>query len=238
MLVLAVDTATPAAGVALVDENKVIKEELINYKKTHSETLMPVIDRVLKECECKIDDLTFMAVTKGPGSFTGLRIGMAALKGLSLAANKPLIGISTLEVIAHNIIGSEALVCPLLDARKQEVYTALYDVMGDYPQPLSELMACTPEELITSILNSMMINNKERVVLLGDGYYPYKDYFQQALGSKRVPVPMHLMLPRASALGNLAIEKAKHREFEDVFKLRPLYIRLSEAEYRLGKGEL
>jgi len=238
LLVLAVDSATPVAGVALVDENKVIKEEFINYKKTHSETLMPVIDRVFKECECGIDDLSVIAITIGPGSFTGLRIGMAAVKGLSLASGKPLVGVSTLDVLAHNISGSNALVCPLLDARKQEVYAAFYDVMGRYPKRLSELMACSPEDFVISALKTMESNKRDRVILLGDGYYPYRDYFQQVLGSKLLSIPIQLMLPKASALGSLGIEKAKQEKFEDVFKLRPIYIRLSEAEYRLGKGEL
>lgn len=238
MLVLAVDTATTVAGVALVSENEVIKEEFINFKKTHSEILMPVIDRVLRECEYILDDIDFIAITEGPGSFTGLRIGMAAAKGLSLASDKPLIGISTLDVLAHNIAGNNALVCPLLDARKQEVYSAFYDVEGKYPLGITEMATFTPEELINSVSKTLEAVQKEKVILLGDGYYRYSDYWQEALGNKLINLPMHLMLPRASALGSLALGKAKKDGFDDVFALRPVYIRKSEAEYRLEKGEL
>lgn len=238
MLVLAVDSATPVAGVALVDEEKVIREEFVNYKKTHSETLMPMIDKVLSDSECCLDDITAIAVTTGPGSFTGLRIGMAAVKGLCLASGKPLAGISTLEALAHNIIGSDALVCPLLDARKQEVYCSFYDVSAGLPVSLTDMNACSPQEFVKTALDIAQDNGKNKLMLLGDGYYPYKDYYQEAFGNRLIPVPGHLMLPRASAVGNLAVTKVKKEDFEDVFKLRPVYIRLSEAEYRLGRGEV
>ena len=127
MYILAIDSATPVAGVALIHDKKLIREDFVNFKKTHSETLMPMADKVLHDCEIEIKDLAAIAVTIGPGSFTGLRIGLAAAKGLSLASAKPLIGISTLDVLAHNLAYTNGLVCPLLDARKQEVYTAFYD---------------------------------------------------------------------------------------------------------------
>ncbi|HPT69519.1 MAG TPA: tRNA (adenosine(37)-N6)-threonylcarbamoyltransferase complex dimerization subunit type 1 TsaB, partial [Syntrophomonas sp.] len=115
MYILAIDSATPVAGLALLNDQKVIREDFINYKKTHSETLMPGVDRVLHDCEMNTADIDVIAVTVGPGSFTGLRIGLATAKGLSMACGKPLIGISTLDVLAHNIVFSNHLVCPLLD---------------------------------------------------------------------------------------------------------------------------
>lgn len=238
MLILAVDSATPVAGVALLDEGRLIKEEFSNYKKTHSETLMLMIDRVMKECDCKIKDLTAIALSTGPGSFTGLRIGLATVKGLCLAAQKPLIAIPTLDALAHNVNRSDALACPLLDARKHEVYTAFYDVAGLYPRRQGEIMACSPQQFVESALNTADALGIKRLLLLGDGYYPYKEYFQQALGERLVLAPRHNMLPRAAAVGDLAIFKAQRGEFEDPLLIRPLYIRLSEAEYRLGKGEL
>lgn len=238
MYILAIDSATPVAGVALVKDDKLLAERFVNFKKTHSETLMPMVDQVLGECEITVQDLTALAVTIGPGSFTGLRIGLAAAKGLSLATARPLVGISTLEVMAHNIVFSDSLVCPLLDARKQEVYTAFYDVTGIYPLRLTEEMACSPAEMAERALAQAKISRKNKITLLGDGYAPYadffRDYFQERLG---VP-PAHLMLPRAAALGSLAALRVGQRDFDDAFNLRPVYIRLSEAEYRLGKGEL
>lgn len=238
MLILAIDSATPVAGVALLNGEKLIKEEFSNYKKTHSETLMLMVDRVLKECECTIQQVDVFAVTTGPGSFTGLRIGLAAVKGLGMATGKPVTGVSTLDTLAHNICGSDALVCPLLDARKQEVYCGFYDVTGAIPYALSEILACSPAEFVVKAREIAREKNKDRIALLGDGYYPYAQFFQEELANKLQIPPPHLMLPRASALGSLGLKKAHQGEFEDIFKLRPSYIRLSEAEYRLGRGEL
>ncbi|MDD2586585.1 MAG: tRNA (adenosine(37)-N6)-threonylcarbamoyltransferase complex dimerization subunit type 1 TsaB [Syntrophomonadaceae bacterium] len=238
MLVLAVDSATPVAGVALVNDEKVIREDFVNYKKTHSETLMPMIDKVLKECDCCLDDIDAIAVTIGPGSFTGLRIGMATVKGLCLASGKPLVGISTLEVLAHNITGSDAMVCPLLDARKQEVYCGFFNVSSGLPQEIAATTACSPQEFAAAALDLARQNDIDRFILLGDGYYAYKDYFQQEFGQKLIKVPSHLLLPRAAAAGSLGIIKASQGDFKDIFQLRPVYLRLSEAEYRLGRGEL
>ena len=238
MLILAVDSATPVAGVALLSDDKLIKEEFLNYKKTHSETLMPMVDRVLRECECTINHVDVIAVTIGPGSFTGLRIGLALVKGLSLAAQKPVVGVSTLDVLAHNISANSALVCPLLNARKQEVYCGFYDVTHEYPYPLNESLACPPEVFVEQALAIMRQEQKDRIILLGDGYYPYADFFQEQLQGKLIIPPAHLMLPRAAALASLGRYKCAKNEFEDIIKLRPVYIRLSEAEYRLKRGEL
>lgn len=238
MLILAIDSATPVAGVALLNENGLMREEFVNYKKTHSETLMPMVDEVLLKCECQLADLSALAVTVGPGSFTGLRIGLATVKGLSLASGKPVISVSTLDVLAHNICFSEALVCPLLDARKQEVYTAFYDVSGGYPVKLSEELACSPAEFVQRARETADIAHKNTFILVGDGYRPYEEFFRQQLGDRLRPAPAHLMLPRAAALASLAAIKLEKAEFDDVFTLRPHYVRLSEAEYKLNRGEL
>lgn len=236
MLVLAVDSATPVAGVALMEKGNLIREEFINYKKTHSESLMPMIDQVLRGCDCSINELSAIAVTVGPGSFTGLRIGLAAAKGISLASAKPLLGINTLDALAYNIIGSDALLCPLLDARKQELYTALYDGSKKYPRALTEARACSPEEFVDCAVKIAAENGKDKFILLGNGYYPYQEYFQEAFGDSMTTAAEHLMLPRAAAVAGLGFRKLEEGEFEDVFQLRPFYIRLSEAEYRLRKG--
>ena len=237
MLILAIDSATPVAGVALLDDHKVIAEHFVNYRKTHSETLMPTIDRLLGECQTRLDDLTAIAVTVGPGSFTGLRIGLAAAKGLCLAAAKPAVGISTLDVLAHNVFGSEALVCPLLDARKQEVYTAFYDVSDTYPRKLSAELACSPQEFTVLARETAEKHNKASLILLGDGYYPYEEYFLKELQDTLLAVPLPLMLPRASSLGSLALKRLAQGECDDPLTMTPTYLRLSEAENRLLKGE-
>jgi tRNA threonylcarbamoyladenosine biosynthesis protein TsaB len=238
LLILAIDSATPVAGVALLNENGLMREEFVNYKKTHSETLMPMVDEVLLKCECRLADVSAIAVTVGPGSFTGLRIGLATVKGLSMASGKPVVSLSTLDVLAHNLCGSDALVCPLLDARKQEVYTAFYDVRGCYPVRLSDDLACSPGEFIQRARQAAETAHKNSFILVGDGYRPYEEFFRKELGDQLRPVPAHLMLPRAAALASLAAVKLEKGEMENVFTLRPHYVRLSEAEYKLNRGEL
>ncbi|NLW91224.1 MAG: tRNA (adenosine(37)-N6)-threonylcarbamoyltransferase complex dimerization subunit type 1 TsaB [Syntrophomonadaceae bacterium] len=236
MRILAIDSATPVAGVALLNDGILLKEEFSNYKKTHSETLMPMVDRVLRECECTVNDVDALAVTIGPGSFTGLRIGLALVKGLALATGIPVVGVSTLEVIAFNIYDSDALVCPLLNARKGEVYCAFYQAGGIKPVSLADMRACSPEEFVQQALTIMDANNKTSLILLGDGFSPYQEFFLERLGDKMVSAPPHLMLPRASALAQLAADRVNNGQFDNVFTLSPVYIRLSEAEYRLGRG--
>jgi tRNA threonylcarbamoyladenosine biosynthesis protein TsaB len=179
-----------------------------------------------------------LAITIGPGSFTGLRIGLAAIKGLSLATGIPVVGISTLDVLAHNIAFSDNLVCPLLNARKQEVYSAFYDNNSYYPRRLSEEIACSPQEFSAMALEKAQELGKNRIILLGDGYHPYNEFFVDSLGTKLLIAPAHLMLTRASALGSLALERVKRKDFDEVSAMRPRYIRLSEAENKLGRGEL
>jgi tRNA threonylcarbamoyladenosine biosynthesis protein TsaB len=236
VLILAVDTATPSAGVALIQNEQVINESLINFRKTHSETLMPTIDRLLKECSVAVQDLDALAVSSGPGSFTGLRIGMAAIKGISLAAAKPIVAVSTLDTLAANIAGSDALICPLLDARKNEVYCGFYVSNGLYPMEIKEPAACSPEEFMAAACNIADTREINKIILLGDGYYRYQHYFDTQLNDRLIRIPGHLMLPRAAAVGILAAKKAQLGDYVNIYQIRPIYIRLSEAEYRLGKG--
>jgi len=238
LLILAIDSSTPVAGVALMDDGQLIREEFVNYKKNHSETLMPMVDRVLRDCERTLAEVDALAVTIGPGSFTGLRIGLAAVKGLSLATNIPVVDISTLEVLAHNIAGGDTLVCPVLNARKQEVYAAMYDNRSTFPRVVSEEMACSPQDLASRALETAKKIGFKHITLLGDGCAPYISVYKELLGDHLVEAPLHLRLPRASALASLAMARTALRDFADIMGLRPHYVRLSEAENRLGRGEL
>jgi tRNA threonylcarbamoyladenosine biosynthesis protein TsaB len=197
-----------------------------------------MVDALLRGCDRSLGDLTALAITIGPGSFTGLRIGLAAIKGLSLAADLPVVGISTLDVLAHNIAYSDTLVCPVLDARKQEVYAAFYDNRGLYPRRLSKEMACSPREFADQARMKAEEIGVSRITLLGDGYYPYRALWGECLGDKLMVAPSHLMLIRSSALGSLAAVRVAQGDFDDVNSMRPRYVRLSEAEIKLGKGEL
>lgn len=235
MLILAVDSATPAAGAALSDGEKIIAEYSYNFKRVHSKNLMPLIDKCLQDYGCALKDLDAIAVTSGPGSFTGIRIGMATVKGLSLGSGVPIISISTLEAIAYNLVLSNYLVCPVLNARKNEVYTAAYDVSGVKPNILWGPAACAPESLMHEIRK--IAASYPGIVFLGDGFKPYADIFRAALGSQLVEVPPHLMLPRAGNIAVLAAAKLKEGMVENAHTIRPYYLRLSEAEYQLGKED-
>lgn len=236
MFILAIDSATQVAGVALVARDRVVREEFVNFRKNHSEILMPLIAATMKESQCEWGQITALAVTAGPGSFTGLRIGMATAKGLSLAAGLPIAAIPTLEVLAHNLAGSQAVVATLLDARRQEVYYSCYDVQERYPQPLLPIMACSPERAARETAALLDKTGREGIIMLGDGVAPYYDYFATCLGKHLLPVSPHLMLPRAAALGSLAWQAVDAGKLEDGLTVKPMYIRLSEAEVRLGRG--
>lgn len=232
MLVLALETATRVAGVALVNEGRVQKEVFLNHRQTHSQTLMVTVDEVLRECEVSLNQVDAIAVSIGPGSFTGLRIGLATAKGLALGIGKPAIGVPTLDALAYNASLFSGLVCPVLDARKQEVYTAIYQGDGSHVELLDRYRACSPEVLADEI-KALKV---KPVVFLGDGAVRYRDLFQQVLGDAAVWAPANLALPRASSVGLLAWERLQEGKVDDAASIVPVYVRLSEAESRLGLG--
>ena len=234
-MILAIDSATPVAGVALMDEKKLIREEFSNYKKTHSESLMPMVDRVMRESQCRLSDLDGIAISIGPGSFTGLRIGLAAAKGLALGAGIPLVALSTLEVLAANVIGCDALICPILDARRNEVYGGLYLMKGFTPENVYPSGAYAPEEFFYAINEQVLMSGAECCIILGDAADVYWESIQRIMGPRGVKAPAHLSLPRACALASLGLKKLERGEIEDPLHLSPTYLRLSEAEIKRQK---
>lgn len=221
-----------------MDEDKLIWEEFSNYRKTHAESLMPMVDRVLQESGCSMADLDGIAVTIGPGSFTGLRIGLAAAKGLSLAANLPLVAVSTLETLSANYLGSEVLACPMLDARRNEVYGAVYETAA-YPFPCHcQPGAYAPAAFLEGVRTVLDSSKRRHCMLLGDAIEVYRPEIEKILGSAALTAPQHLRLPRASSLACLGLSKLRQGETQDVLSLSPTYLRQSEAEIKLQKGEL
>ena len=233
-MILAIDASTPVAGVAFYESTGLLYEVYMNAGKNHSETLMPCIDQGLKNCNRKLSDLKAIAVSIGPGSFTGLRIGLAAAKGLGIVLNVPLITVSTLEMLAHNVSGlTNAPVVPMLNARKQEIYTCMYDCSGTYPRALQAEQAVAPERWME------ILRQQEQLWLLGDGVKVYDELWESQLGKRVVSVPEQIFWPRAGRLAHLAWHKFESGQYLiDYSGLKPVYLRLSEAEVRLGKGEL
>ena len=199
MPVIAIETATMAGSVAIVDNTRVISEITLNIRATHSEKLMAAIDRLLGDSGLAIDDMDGVAVSIGPGSFTGLRIGLSAAKGLSYASGKPLMGIPTLDAMALNMTFSTYLICPIQDARKGEVYTALYRPGDKSPEKITDDIAVNPDNLAGMIT--------EKTVFLGDGVNRYRELLMAKLGELYNEVPIPLQLPRASNIAMLALKR-------------------------------
>lgn len=224
MRILGLDSSTPVAGVAVADGAQLLGEITIQTKNTHSETLMPMIDRLLRELGLTVRDMDAIAVTQGPGSFTGLRIGMATAKGLAQGAGKRLIAIPTLDCLAYNLVQYPGLVCPVLNAQKQQVYTAVYRSGADEMLRLSEYQAIACAQLAEALKA-----RGEDVWFVGDGAL-FAEPLRAALGARCHFAAAHQVLPRAGSLALLAAKRAARDSFDDLMQTTPIYIRKSEAE--------
>lgn len=224
MPVIAIETATVVGSIAIVDPARVISEITLNIRATHSEKLMAAIDRLLCGAGLAVEDMDGIAVSIGPGSFTGLRIGLSTAKGLSYASGKPLIGIPTLDALALNMTFSSYLTCPIQDARKGEVYAALYRPGAESPEKITDDMALDPAALAGMIT--------EKTVFIGDGVNIYRDFLMKQVGGLYNEAPLPLQLPRASNVALLALKRLEKGDVDDPFALVPRYIRKSEAEIR------
>lgn len=225
MKILGIDSSGLVASVAIVEEDNLLAEYTVNYKKTHSQTLLPMLDEVVKMIELDLEEIDAIAVAAGPGSFTGLRIGAATAKGLGLALQKPIIPIPTVEGLAYNLFGTDKLICPLMDARRNQVYTGLYCFAGEQFQVITEQKAVAIEEIIEEI------NQKGKaVIFLGDGVP-----IQKATIIEQIKVPYyfaaaHAAKQRAGALATLGIQYFKQGKTESAKEHKPTYLRLSQAE--------
>ena len=207
-------------------------EFTVNYKKTHSQTLMPMVDTVLKRLEMKLDELDAIAVSSGPGSFTGLRIGVASAKGLAMAIDKPVISVPTLEALAYNLYGFKGLVVPIMDARRNQVYTGIYEFNSENELiTLAEGMAVDFAELMER-LNGM---GKE-VCFLGDGVPVFREFIKENGRIKVSFAPNHLSHQRAGAVGALALRYYKEGKYCSAAEMRPVYLRKSQAEREREKS--
>ena len=232
MLVLGIESSTPVASVAIVSEQGIMGEFVLNIGLTHSEQLLPLIDDLIKQVRIDLKEIEGIAVGGGPGSFTGLRIGMATAKGLAQGCKVPLVSISTLRILAGNMETQPALVAPVMNARKQEVYTALYRFTGKGEEELFSPRTSAPETWARELLTL-----QEPVILLGDGVPAYLGLWQEILGSQvLITSPVHWQI-RASHLAWLGRKKIIAGETADLYSLKPVYLRPAEAEARLlGKS--
>lgn len=225
MRVLAIDSSGLTATVAVVEDEQTIAEYTVNYKKTHSQTLLPMIDEVKKMIDLDLSSIDAIAVSGGPGSFTGLRIGSATAKGLGLALGKPLIHVPTVDTLAYNVYGCGDLICPIMDARRKQVYTGIYRYEDHRLVTVKDQMAVGIEELL-SMLNEM----GETVTFLGDGVPVFKDIIADKLEVPFSFAPSHLSRQRAGAVGALGILYYKEGRTETAAEHKPDYLRVSQAE--------
>jgi tRNA threonylcarbamoyladenosine biosynthesis protein TsaB len=208
-----------------MDDGEVISDYLLNISVTHSERLLGAIEFVLREARCPIGEIDGWAVSLGPGSFTGLRIGVSTVKGLAFATGKPVAGVSTLDVLASQIAPTSYLICPILDARKQEVYTAFYRYEdGNSLKRQSDYQAIRPEDLVKKI--------KEHTIFLGDGVKTYGDFLLNSLPSLAIFPPAPLNVSHGSMVAKLGFKLLQKGERLDLSNFAPLYIRPSEAEMK------
>lgn len=231
MRILAIDSSGLVATVAVVEEeneiSKTIAEYTINYKKTHSQTLLPMLDEIVKMTDMNLDTIDAIAVAGGPGSFTGLRIGSATAKGLGLALKKPLIHIPTVDGLAYNLCYTDRIICPIMDARRNQVYTGIYQMDGDKLQVLEAQMAVEIDELAKKLCTY-----GKPVIFLGDGVPVHKDRLEKELMTNYdiAFAPVHMNQQRAAAVGMLGIQYYKEGKTETAMEHKPDYLRVSQAE--------
>jgi len=224
MKILCLDSATESATAAIIDEDKLLGEITFNYKKQHSTIMMPMIDTLLTSTDLSIEDIDGFVVSKGPGSFTGLRIGMATIKGLAQPTGKPFVSISTLDALANNLFFSTGVICPIMDALRGNVYTNFYKVCNGSLEALGESEILSIEELINKLKNY-----NEPIHFMGDGTYKFKETLAENLNNAYF-TPTHLNVVKASSLGEIGLRRLKNGEKEDVFTSAPIYLRPSQAE--------
>jgi len=237
MKLLALDSSGLVASVAVLEDENLLGEYTTNVKKTHSQTLLPMLDEILRMTGQKLDSIEAIAIASGPGSFTGLRIGSATAKGLGLALNKPLISVPTLEALAYNLFDTARWICPIMDARRNQVYTGIYAFENHLLKVQKEQCAIAIEELI-EILNTM----GREIIFLGDGVPVQQGTIKEKMKVPYSFAPAHVNRQRAAAVGALGMVYYAQGRIETAAEHQPEYLRLSQAERerasKIAEGKL
>lgn len=222
MKILSLDTTAEVCTAALCDGNKLLAEMTVNTGNTHSQTLLPVIEQILKISETLISDVDGFACSTGPGSFTGVRIGVSTIKGISYGKNKPCVSVSTLEALAYNLNGFDGIICPVMNARRNQVYNAIFECKGD---ELTRL--CADRALSIDELDEELSSQSAPIYLVGDGYDITFNGFKK---TKPCYVPERLRVQSAYSVARCALKKIEAGETLTDSELVPIYLRPSQAE--------
>jgi len=237
MKILSIDSATAAATCAILNDDNVLGEITFNYKKQHSLILMPIIDELFNNTGINISDIDAFVASKGPGSFTGLRIGLSTIKGLSQGTGKPFVTVSTLDSLANNLAYTDGIICPILDALRDNVYTALYTFDNYELNRTSDYINISIDELI-----NILKNKNCNISFVGDGVAKFKEKLIANLPAVHF-APSHLNLAKASSLGELGLKLLSKGTYDDLYASVPIYLRKPQAEreyeqkMRLNKNE-
>lgn len=225
MRILALDSSGLVASVAIASEEALLAEYTINYKRTHSQTLLPMLDEIIRMADLDISDIDAIAISAGPGSFTGLRIGSATAKGLGLALDKPIIPIPTVDGLAYNLYGTDKMVCPIMDARRDQVYTGLYEFIDDRLNVISPQKALSIDELVEEI-NQI----GRETIFLGDGVPIHRERIENKMKNDYEFAPIHMNRQRAGAIAALGLQYYRLGQVESADQHQPVYLRMSQAE--------
>lgn len=228
MRILAIDSSSMVATVAITTDGILNAEYTINHKKTHSQTLLPMIAEIVKMIEIDMDSIDAVAITGGPGSYTGLRIGSATAKGIGLALNKPIINVPTMDALAYNLYSSQYVICPIMDARRGQVYTGIYKFEETEMKTIKPQCIMMIDELIKE-LDTI----KESVMFLGDGVDVHKQLIDDIMDTKHYYAPASMNRHKASTLGTIAEIYYKNGKTETAKEHKPEYLRPSQAEREL-----
>ena len=225
MKIIGIDSSGLSASVAILEDDKLTAEYFVNYKKTHSQTLLPMLDEISRMAELDLFTVDAIAISKGPGSFTGLRIGSATAKGLGLALNIPIVEVSTTAGMAYNFCYSDKLICPIMDARRSQVYTGLYEFTDG---ELKTLLTDTAEPIESTIER---VNGCGRpVIFMGDGVAVFKETIKKECKVSFSFAPAHLCMQRASSIAVYGMVLYKEGKIVSAKDHAPEYLRLSQVE--------
>ena len=223
MKILGIDTSTPIGSVALIDDDNLVAEHTLNIVQAHSSRLMPAIDTVLKWSDITVEDLDGCAVGIGPGSFTGIRIGVATIKSVCYAVDKPIVGVSTLEAVAYNLRWTNGVICPLLDARRSEVYGAIFEGGNEWRR-LSEDLCLS----LDAFLDRLDANTAPNCTInfVGDGLLTYGDAVRESLGKRVHFADAIFNVPRGATVAHLGAQRLQNDDTDDYWTLVPNYVRV------------